>query len=364
MIHSKNLKNVIFIFLTIALVLHATAQNNYTGLAFQGKTSHSVNGINLSLTSRPTDAAVKINGFHFDLIGSGFYGPVLGMDNGNYIEKTLNNYDVNGVSVGLTLFNGKVNGVAVSPIISTFYNFNGLNLSLINMTYSNFNGMSIGGINSSYKSNGIFIGGINWSIHTSGIQIGIFNRTKDGRCLQFGLINYIKDNPKGLKILPFINMRFRKRVEGSSSTLMELASLRYILHTIDSILPITPDNGLKVLYYNGIAYGNVSRSKIDNSFWKKSKNIVPDSPKIKINNLDAAIDADEISNFDNSVVLLRSNWIDPTSYKLTIYRKVKIGNNYFVYASISDPGRHGIDYLIKFSKDGDFIDYATSTYVK
>jgi len=353
--------------LSTTLAFHVTAQNNYSGVAFQGKTSHSVNGINFSLVSRPSDSVVKINGFHLDLIGSGFYGPIIGMGGDSYIEDTWNNYDVNGISVGLTLFNGRVNGIAVSPVISTFYQFNGLNISLINIT-GKFKGMSIGVINIADVSNGVVVGGMNWSDYTSGIHIGLFNRTRGGRCVQFGLINYIKDNPKGLRILPFMNTRFQKRfqkkVEGSNSTLIELASLRYILHTIDSILAITPDNGLKVLYYKGIAYGNVSRSKIDNSFWIKSKNMVPESSKIKINNLDAIIDADEISNSDSSVVLLKREKINSTSNKLIIYRKVKIGKNYFVYATISDSGWHGIDYLIKFSEDGDFIDYATSTYVK
>ena len=42
----------------------------------------------------------------------------------------------------------------------------------------------------------------------NGISIALYNRTKELHGVQFGLLNYTENNPKGLRILPFINLHF------------------------------------------------------------------------------------------------------------------------------------------------------------
>ena len=369
-------------FLTAILICDVSGQNSLNGISFQGKTTHSANGINVSLIGNPSDSTeISINGFDFNVIGSGVLGLVLGLDDGTYIESSLNGYNVNGLSVGLTTFNSKMNGVSLSPIFSTSYYSNGVGISLINFTISNFTGIAVGGINFTDSFRGIQIGGLNWNVETSGIQIGIFNRTVNSRCVQFGLLNYIKDNPKGLRILPFMNMRFKKRRTGRqfqkesdnllekdellNSAKLELLALKTVLKTIDSLAIEPPIEGFKTLKFTGIAYGNVPRANIDNPYWKKSKKIVPDSVnlKIQINKNYLIFDAKEYSNTDGSLVLVKSKKKDLTANKLKMYRGVRISNNYYVYVTISYSGWHGIDYLFKFSDSGELLDYATSSYV-
>ena len=40
----------------------------------------------------------------------------------------------------------------------------------------------------------------------NGISIGLFNYSKKLKGFQFGLLNYVENNPKFLKIIPFINL--------------------------------------------------------------------------------------------------------------------------------------------------------------
>lgn len=44
-----------------------------------------------------------------------------------------------------------------------------------------------------------------------GIAIGVVNYTNHIKGVQFGLINIVKENPKGLRILPILNIRFKKK---------------------------------------------------------------------------------------------------------------------------------------------------------
>lgn len=46
----------------------------------------------------------------------------------------------------------------------------------------------------------------------NGLSIAIYNRTKELYGIQFGLLNYAENNPKGLRIISFINLHFEKKV--------------------------------------------------------------------------------------------------------------------------------------------------------
>lgn len=47
-----------------------------------------------------------------------------------------------------------------------------------------------------------------------GITLGVVNYTKKIHGIQFGLINIVKENPKGLRVLPILNFKFKKKSEG------------------------------------------------------------------------------------------------------------------------------------------------------
>lgn len=44
-----------------------------------------------------------------------------------------------------------------------------------------------------------------------GVTLGVVNRTHRIRGVQFGLINIVKENPRGLRVLPIFNTRFREK---------------------------------------------------------------------------------------------------------------------------------------------------------
>jgi hypothetical protein len=44
-----------------------------------------------------------------------------------------------------------------------------------------------------------------------GVAIGVVNFANKIRGLQFGIINIVKENPKGLRVLPIINLKFKKK---------------------------------------------------------------------------------------------------------------------------------------------------------
>ena len=48
------------------------------------------------------------------------------------------------------------------------------------------------------------------SVEIGGFQIGLFNWAGNANGIQFGLVNFIKENPKWCRVLPIINMRFKK----------------------------------------------------------------------------------------------------------------------------------------------------------
>ena len=88
----------------------------------------------------------------------------------------------------------------------------GLNIGLLGAGARDLSGVSICGLlHAGEKSVGLTIAPINAIKNkVTGFQIGLFNRTNNAFGIQFGLINFIKDNPAWCRVLPIINMRFKK----------------------------------------------------------------------------------------------------------------------------------------------------------
>jgi hypothetical protein len=121
--------------------------------------------------------------------------------------------NINGIGInGVGCILQKCNGLLISGMISYAKEHNGVLLSGIENTADRQNGLCITfGINRINTGKGLNLALItNKARNFDGVQISLYNKAKTGRLIQFGLINYIKDNPKGLRILPFINMRFKK----------------------------------------------------------------------------------------------------------------------------------------------------------
>lgn len=196
------------------------------------------NGLSFGIYSYPIQHRNSLtNGMRIEILGTGivkffFWGEV---DISKKIDYTYSMWwseFVNGISFstlgtwGNMNFNGvslngfgceinKGNGFLFSGITSNADRLNGVSLGVMANYIKKLNGVSISGlINYVHTGNGMQLCSIsNKSRFFNGMQISIYNKVKSGRLIQLGLINYIKDNPKGLRILPFVNMRFKKKEE-------------------------------------------------------------------------------------------------------------------------------------------------------
>lgn len=121
-----------------------------------------------------------INGVNIDFPGARFTEYVIfGLSEEIYPERFAT---VNGLAVSFNPIYNKVNGVGVFAFITEIYTFNGL-----------------------------MIGTLNSVRDMQGLQIGLTNTSADGRFIQLGILNTIGANPKWLRTLPGINMRFKKK---------------------------------------------------------------------------------------------------------------------------------------------------------
>jgi hypothetical protein len=136
-----------------------------------------VNGLCLAFShNKPR----KINGFNIDLPGSRFVEYVIYMLSEDiYPERFAS---INGVTISINPIYNKVNGLGVFLFTTEIYKFNGL-----------------------------MIGTLNVVKEMKGLQIGFTNDAADGRLVQIGVFNTIASNPRGLRSLPIINMRFKKK---------------------------------------------------------------------------------------------------------------------------------------------------------
>jgi hypothetical protein len=101
---------------------------------------------------------------------------------------------INGLAIGgLVVSNGDINGVATGlAYISAGEVFRGLAVTAGYLKSDMFKGIAIASYARTNQMNGL--------------SIALYNRTKELHGVQFGLLNYAENNPKGLRILPFINL--------------------------------------------------------------------------------------------------------------------------------------------------------------
>ena len=60
---------------------------------------------------------------------------------------------------------------------------------------------------------GVSIAGYATTTKMHGVAVGLYNRAQELHGVQFGLMNYAGNNPKGFRMLPFINLHFGKPYE-------------------------------------------------------------------------------------------------------------------------------------------------------
>jgi hypothetical protein len=174
-------------------------------ICFTPTKANEINGIAIGLWNRPESQIIQnFNGLNFEVLGSGWATPFLGLDDAGYTENDF--HKINGLSFGLTLLNGRMNGLTISPTINTTFFLNGVKIGLFNFDLNQSNGIQLGLLNANDENNGLIIGIYNKAVKTRGLQIGLVNKSDELRGLQIGLINI-----NGTRTLPFINWRTKRK---------------------------------------------------------------------------------------------------------------------------------------------------------
>ncbi len=194
-----------------------------------------VNGISLGII--PTAGTMQF--VNLGLLGVGAANNLNGVSVGGIVIGSggnINGFSLSGLITMADGDNSVVSGVAISGIsIGAHKAINGLALGGIAVFTD---GGDINGVASSLAYiyaekeirglavtvgyleteifNGVAIAGYAKTNQMNGLSIALFNRTKELHGVQFGLINYAENNPKGLKILPFVNLHFGKNKKNDS----------------------------------------------------------------------------------------------------------------------------------------------------
>lgn len=183
----------------------STVIKNRNVIWFVPSEARYINGLSLGLFNSPPEYKQTINGINVELIGAGALLPFVFMDDQQGYSKRISDYlKNNGLTLGLTLYSGKVNGVSVSGLINGTNYLNGFSFSTLNCNI--------------YGANGIMAGVYNYSDHIMGMQAGFWNKSNFQTGVQIGLINIADElkgfqfglwNKNGKRSLPFINWQFK-----------------------------------------------------------------------------------------------------------------------------------------------------------
>jgi hypothetical protein len=222
--------------------------HEFTGIRINyiDKGVEKINGLNFTLWAKPSkNQDAEINGMSIGVIpsaGSMQYinlGLVAasGASHGNLNGVSIGGLavgnahgDLNGVSVGglmigsggsmyglsiAGLFIGtdegdivRINGITVAGLaIGTDGDINGVASSLACLSARKNRGLAVtAGYLSSEIFKGVAIAGYSKTDQMHGLSVALYNEAEELHGVQFGLLNYAKNNPKGLRLLPFINL--------------------------------------------------------------------------------------------------------------------------------------------------------------
>lgn len=180
-------------------VIPTAGSMQYINLGLLGVgTARNLNGV--SIAGTVVGSGGQINGLSI----SGLITRAAGSQEG---EGVISGIAISGIGIGANVINGlAIGGLAVV----TDGDINGV-VTCLAYTYceKDFRGIAVtSGYLESDFFNGIAIAGYAKTNQMNGISIALYNRTKELHGVQFGLLNYTENNPKGLRILPFINLHF------------------------------------------------------------------------------------------------------------------------------------------------------------
>lgn len=201
--------------------------HNFTGIRINlsDKDVEAIHGLNVTLWLPRSNKNAVVNGISFGLIpNGGKMRPVnlgiIGLGASQSLSGLsvsgffLGSDKINGVSLSGLYTEGKIiNGLACSGLfLSSNRNINGLAICPVAIwSEKDFSGvaLTIGYLNTA-NLKGLSVAGYANTLKTNGVSIALFNRTKELQGIQLGVMNYAGNNPKGLRILPLVNLHLGK----------------------------------------------------------------------------------------------------------------------------------------------------------
>ena len=145
--------------------------------------------------------------------------------NGVNISYAAGGYRINGLAIGVNIFAKRIQGVGISYKAQEADTSKGVFISVGGFTdwrtkkersrrmirHTYLSGVAIGCAFSDIENvKGLVITAWNNSLKQKGVSIGLINTTKRLRGVQIGLLNYARNNPKGLRLMPFVNVHLKK----------------------------------------------------------------------------------------------------------------------------------------------------------
>lgn len=188
------------------------AGGNLSGFNFGGLgigSGANVSGINLA--GAGLGAGESVNGFSFAVVGIGAGKKVtgitiagVGLGAGEELRGIaiagvgLGSPKITGIAAALAVGGVDVRGVMIAP---AYFRIEGMN-------DDNMDGVSS---DNEGKLTGLSISAVNdIRGEQRGVVMGIVNVTRKIKGFQLGVINIVKENPRGLRVLPIFNTRFKK----------------------------------------------------------------------------------------------------------------------------------------------------------
>ena len=195
--------------LALRLCLHSKNKQNYYGLILswidlKEKYLPTFSGINCGLFN----SNVKVcHGLSLNIIINAD-----SIDNGISTGLSFNGgYMRNGIAISFLSKYKKANGIIIGGFVSIANKMNGLNIGM--GTFSDtLNGIALSVyLNNSQLTNGLAVSLVNHSTKLNGLMIGLINLSNNGKGIQIGLLNHMKNNPKWLRLLPIINIKWTRK---------------------------------------------------------------------------------------------------------------------------------------------------------
>lgn len=133
-------------------------------------------------------------------------------------DSKISGVALSGIGIGARR---QINGIAIGGVaVGTDGDINGLTASTAYLqSKGNIRGVAVTpGYLKALSYKGIAIAGYSTSSQMHGLSIALFNKTNELRGIQIGLLNIAENNIKGFRVMPVINMHFKRKIKNHDTS--------------------------------------------------------------------------------------------------------------------------------------------------